>query len=392
MQYFLAVIYGLVFGIANIIPGVSGGTMLVVFGCYDKVCGALSLDLKEIKKNIVFLVFFGIGAVIGIVGFSFVITWLFDRFPVQTYMFFIGLIIGSIPLILKNATVSDKFRPLCLLPFFVAISLVIGLAVFENNSVSPYSINRTIIGSTVTVTVENNSDRTIDDWNIEIKKGGFDIRVWMTDDPPLSGAQMEVKSGFTEKIKELFGNDADRIKYINIIKGNEQTSVIPPHSSISFTYNNNFAHFKSSDMKLNVSYAMDAGFLILLVIASFTAAVAMIIPGVSGSFIMVLFGTYSTVIGAIKELNFLILIPTAVGVIIGIVLGARIISFLMKKYRLMIFSAILGLVTGSIYAILPSGFGMNTDTFIGVFTLAVGFIISFIVGKYTKVEKKEEDQ
>ena len=61
MQYVLAVLYGLVFGIANIIPGVSGGTMLVVFGCYDKVCGALSLNFKEIKKNIVFLIFFGIG-------------------------------------------------------------------------------------------------------------------------------------------------------------------------------------------------------------------------------------------------------------------------------------------------------------------------------------------
>ena len=55
MQNILAILYGLVFGIANVIPGVSGGTMLVVFGCYDKVCGALTLNLKEIKKNIVFL-------------------------------------------------------------------------------------------------------------------------------------------------------------------------------------------------------------------------------------------------------------------------------------------------------------------------------------------------
>ena len=83
MQNILAILYGIVFGIANVIPGVSGGTMLVVFGCYDKVCGALTLNLKEIKKNIVFLVFFGIGAVIGIVGFAFVITWLFTNFPLR---------------------------------------------------------------------------------------------------------------------------------------------------------------------------------------------------------------------------------------------------------------------------------------------------------------------
>ena len=117
MQNILAILYGIVFGIANVIPGVSGGTMLVVFGCYDKVCGALTLNLKEIKKNIVFLVFFGIGAVLGIVGFAFVITWLFTNFPTQTNMFFMGLIIGSVPLIIRNATVKDKFRPMCIFAF-----------------------------------------------------------------------------------------------------------------------------------------------------------------------------------------------------------------------------------------------------------------------------------
>ena len=114
MQYVLAVLYGLVFGIANIIPGVSGGTMLVVFGCYDKVCGALSLNLKEIKKNIVFLIFFGIGAVAGLLGFAVVIKWLFGNFPTETYMFFMGLIAGSVPLILRNATSrGEKFSLLC---------------------------------------------------------------------------------------------------------------------------------------------------------------------------------------------------------------------------------------------------------------------------------------
>ncbi|MBD5080294.1 MAG: DUF368 domain-containing protein, partial [Ruminococcaceae bacterium] len=64
MGNILGIVFGLIFGIANIIPGVSGGTMLVTCGCYDKVCGALALDFKEIKKNIKFLIFFGIGAII----------------------------------------------------------------------------------------------------------------------------------------------------------------------------------------------------------------------------------------------------------------------------------------------------------------------------------------
>ena len=276
MQYVLAVLYGLVFGIANIIPGVSGGTMLVVFGCYDKVCGALSLNFKEIKKNIVFLIFFGIGAVIGLVAFSFVITWLFESFPTETYMFFIGLIVGSVPLIIRNATAKQKFTPVCLIPFILSLVLVVGLAMLEGGGVS--------------------------------------------DAYTVGGAQ----TGFAD--------------------------------------------------------------MVIFLIAGFVAAVAMIIPGVSGSFIMVLFGTYQPVIASIKSLDFAILIPTAIGVVAGLVLGARLITFLMKKFRLLVFSAILGLVAGSIYAIFPPGFGLNLDTFIGVAALAAGFALSFIVGKHTEVE------
>ncbi len=278
MQYLLAAIYGLVFGIANIIPGVSGGTMLVVFGCYDKVCGALSLNLKEIKKNIVFLIFFGIGAVVGLLGFAVVIRWLFGSFPTETYMFFMGLIAGSIPLILRNATVSQKFTPVCAIPFVLALALVVGLTMLE-------------------------------------------------------------QSGIVAAPSDLQG----------------------------------------------------IGAIALFLLAGFVAAVAMIIPGVSGSFIMVLFGTYEIVISSIHihSLNFGVIIPTAIGVVAGLVLGARMITFLLKKFRLIVFSAILGLVVGSLYAIFPAGFGFNPDTFIGIFTLAVGFAIAFIVGKKTKVEEEQ---
>ena len=115
----------------------------------------------------------------------------------------------------------------------------------------------------------------------------------------------------------------------------------------------------------------------------------MIIPGVSGSFIMVLFGTYEVVISSIHihSLNFAVIIPTAIGVIAGLVLGARLITFLMKRFRIFVFSAILGLVAGSLYAILPSGIGTDIHTVIGLLTLAVGFAIAVIVGKKTKTEE-----
>ena len=102
---------------------------------------------------------------------------------------------------------------------------------------------------------------------------------------------------------------------------------------------------------------------------------------------MVLLGTYATVISAVKDFNFGVLIPTVIGVVLGLVLGARIIRWLLKKHRLIVFSAILGLCAGSIYAILPEGFGLNLHTGIGVITLAAGFALSFIIGKHTKVEE-----
>ena len=126
--------------------------------------------------------------------------------------------------------------------------------------------------------------------------------------------------------------------------------------------------------------------MLTIVGASFLAAMAMIIPGVSGSFIMVLLGTYATVISAIKDFNFAVLIPTAIGVILGLVLGARLIRRMLKKHRLMVFSVILGLCAGSLYAILPEGFGLNLSTGAGIVTLALGFTLSFIVGKHTKIE------
>lgn len=383
MQYFLAVLYGIVFGIANIIPGVSGGTMLVVFGCYDKVCGALSLNLKEIKKNIVFLVFFGIGAVIGLVAFSFVITWLFESFPTGTYMFFIGLIVGSVPLIIRNATVKQKFTPVCLIPFILSLVLVVGLAMLEGSGISdPYSISYTQDGSAYTVTVENNSDREITDWYIQIQNGAFGGGIGNVGEYDYSG-NIELTDHF--KLKGMDANDYGK----DIILPKAGIAHIQPHSSVSFTYSYASASFTPDDFKLNVTANTGIADMLLYVFAGFTAAVAMIIPGVSGSFIMVLFGTYQPVIASIKSLDFAILIPTAIGVVGGLILGARLITFLMKRYRLLVFSAILGLVAGSIYAIFPPGFGLNIDTLIGVFALAAGFAAAFIVGKNTKTEEAE---
>jgi len=382
MQNILAILYGLVFGIANIIPGVSGGTMLVVFGCYDKVCGALTLNLKEIKKNIVFLIFFGIGAVIGIVGFAFVITWLFENFPTQTNMFFMGLIIGSVPLILRNATVKDKFKPMCAVPFIIGLAAVVGLAIAESSgSAEPYSFKTAADGNTTSITIYNDSDRVIDSWEIDLGEGRLDTK----EATLTSGGNAIVSESTVTKLLSLVGIKSSEVTEPNAIV-NAEGEVIEPHSSHVVKIMTDTAQNINPDtFELSASFKMDVGFFITMMLALFIAAIAMIIPGVSGSFVMLTLGVYTTVIGAVKDLDFAIIIPCAIGAIIGLVAGARLITWLMKKYSLMTYSAILGLVAGSIYVILPAGFGLNIATLVGFVCLAAGAFVAFIVGKNTKV-------
>lgn len=241
LRYFLC---GVVFGTANVIPGVSGGTMLVVFGIFDRLTEAVS-GIKKIFRNFWFLFMFALGAGAGIILSSFVISSLFESFGVQTNMFFIGLILGGVPLIYRIGASEKSVKPLCAVPFVIAMAVVIGLTLLERLDVFK------LAPDVVT---------------------GFDIVISLK-----------------------------------------------------------------------------------LVICAAVAAVTMIIPGISGSFVMMLLGVYETIIGAIKDMNFLVIIPFAIGAVIGIIGGAKLISMLIEKNKLMVYSALMGLVIGSVYAILPEG-------------------------------------
>ena len=267
LKYFLC---GIVFGTANVIPGVSGGTMLVVFGIFDRLTDSIS-GIKKIFQNFWFLVTFALGAGGGIILSSFVISSLFDNFGVQTNMFFLGLIIGGIPLIYKLGTSEKRVKPMCAVPFVIAMAVVIGLTVMER--------------------------------------------------------------------ADIFKLAPDVVNGFNVI----------------------------ISLKLLVCAAL--------------AAVTMIIPGISGSFVMMLIGVYETIITAIKEMNFYVIIPFAIGAIIGIIGGAKLISVLIKKNRLMVYSALMGLVIGSIYAILPEGFGFNLQTGYGFVCLLFGVVAAVLIEK-----------
>ena len=86
MNFLVDLIKGVFVGIANVIPGVSGGTMAVSFGIYDKLLNAISSLLKSFKKSFLTLLPIILGMVIGIVGFTYIIPWLLANFPFANFL------------------------------------------------------------------------------------------------------------------------------------------------------------------------------------------------------------------------------------------------------------------------------------------------------------------
>lgn len=138
------VLKGIIIGIANIIPGVSGGTLAVSMGIYDKLISSITNLVKSPKKSIFTLLPYGIGAVLGIVGLSFSIEWLFLHYPLQTNLFFSGLILGSVPILYKNVK-SKKINTTYILTFLVMFIAVVGLSLVKGNSNAQVHLEITLI-------------------------------------------------------------------------------------------------------------------------------------------------------------------------------------------------------------------------------------------------------
>ena len=118
---------GMVIGIANIIPGVSGGTMAVSMGIYDKLIHCLNHLFKEFKESMRFLIPIFLGVGIALVGLSFIIEPAFANFPLQTNCLFIGLIVGGLPAVLQKVK-GKGVRVSYVIPCILFFALVAGLA------------------------------------------------------------------------------------------------------------------------------------------------------------------------------------------------------------------------------------------------------------------------
>lgn len=103
MEYLNELFKGVVIGVANILPGISGGMLAITMGVYDKIIHAVNRLFKEPVKSVRVLFPYGVGAMVGIVFLSLAFEYLFHTYPLQTKMAFLGLIAGGLPSLFSRA-------------------------------------------------------------------------------------------------------------------------------------------------------------------------------------------------------------------------------------------------------------------------------------------------
>lgn len=312
MNIFLLFLKGIAIGMVNIIPGVSGGTLAVVFGIYNEFVNAITLNFKKLWANKKFVFPLLGGMLLGILIFSKVIGILYEKFPIQTDYFFTGLVLGSLPMIfsltIKNYhTQKDENQK---------------NQNDDKNTSEKLSV-RTIISIVISILV------------------GFAVIIFFT------------------ILQKRF--DATQI-----------TSAM-----LEITFSLEFRIF----------------------IAGILGAIAMIIPGISGSLIMLMMGVYPIIVTCIPALfepsKFLhalfLLLPNGVGVIIGLLCGAKLISFLFKKFPNATYGCIFGLIFGSIFAVFPGfkGFSSVLSIIVSIICIIAGFSMAFFCSKIDDKSKNK---
>lgn len=229
-------------GAANVIPGVSGGTIALITGIFERLIDSLkSFDLQAIKlffkgkfkefakyTDFVFLAVVMIGSATSILSFAKILTYLFDNYPIFIWSYFFGLILASV--------------------WFVG--------------------------------------KTIEKWNLS-------VIIWFI-----------IGTGIAIAI----------------------TIMNPATENESFFY---------------------------LFLSGVVAICSMILPGLSGSFVLVLMGEYELVLRAVNELDLGILIPVGIGAVAGLLAFAHLLSWLYKKFKNQTIALLTGFILGSLSILWP---------------------------------------
>ena len=260
-------------GLAMIIPGVSGGTLAVLLGVYDKIIESIGNLFKDFKKSVLFLLPILLGAVLAFAALYFPLKYALKYAPFPTIMLFAGFMAGSCPDLYKKAN-KNGFKKRDIAAIIIPCLLVIGIC------------------------------------------------------------------------------------------------FIPSIGDVDLSAN------------MHVS-----GYFILLLIGA-VASCALVVPGISGSMLLLIFGYYNPILNTISALkdNFghslLVLATFAVGLVVGFFTIAKLMQLLLKKFRRVTFWAITGFVIGSIPAVVITFFhqyGDNPAVYLTPLQISLGVIL-FVAG------------
>lgn len=125
MKLFLNCLKGIAIGSGAILPGISSGVFCVIFGIYEKLLDSILNFFSDIKNNFKFLLPILMGIGLGIILFGNILSYCLYQFPIQTKSIFIGLILGSIPTLLKEINKKQVDKPFYW--FFFVLALLIGI-------------------------------------------------------------------------------------------------------------------------------------------------------------------------------------------------------------------------------------------------------------------------
>lgn len=275
LGWLMDIVKGFIVGTANVIPGVSGGTLMLVLGIYEKVVGSIANIFKQFKKSILTLLPVLIGVGVAILSMSRVITYCLNAFTFATIMLFVGAVLGGLPMLVTRVK-KDPVKPLYILICFITFAIVIGMM---------------FLGQ---------------------------------------------------------GNDAD-LTHMNFLK-----------------------------------------FFVVLFMGAIGSA-TMIIPGVSGSALLMTFGYYTPIYGAIGDItksssnhrgtDLVIALAFAIGTLIGIWAVSKLVKMLLTKFEIQSYWGIIGFVVASAIIIVLQNFFMVDGVWTSAATVLAGTTVwEYIIG------------
>jgi putative membrane protein len=126
---------GFIIGSSMSVPGISGGTMAILLGIYDKLISSISNYFKDIKGNTLYLSKALLGSFIGIGSLAFVIQWLLNNYPIYVSFFFLGAVIGGVPALLKK-TQAKTMKISSLMYILIGLMIVISISFIPTGNFS----------------------------------------------------------------------------------------------------------------------------------------------------------------------------------------------------------------------------------------------------------------